>query len=497
MFTAFRLLCSNQRLVSTTLLTSIRHYGTSLGNPSWLNRNIIIANSISLMLCALNILLQVVNIIVHPGDKSFYVGIFNASIHLLIPFINRAGYVNFGRTLVTLTLTIGGLALTVTRKLSSPELIPMNTFFQSRTAITIFCVVPFTMINFRERALLVTNLLICLIVLLLFDPIHNALGVGFYQLGFTDPDFYFTNVVHVVIFLVLAGSTGFFKYEMDNYSRRNEQLIEALHARTEQIEEQKEELNSQGEMLKELLKEKDKDLSQVTQELINFNHELLQYSYTVSHNLRGPVARILGLLDLYFHHSDEKEKKNIIGLINESTRELDTITLILNKIVEARSDSFTVREEVNFSTELTQIRKLLESPIKNYGVKLTEDLKVQEIFSAKQRINHILYILLTNAIQYRRNNIPLQIKVSTYKKGDWVVLEVHDNGRGIDLKLYRDNLFKPFKYFHSEASGKGVSLYLAKLQAERLHGYIDVKSTPGAGAVFSVYLKDWQPASQN
>ena len=388
-------------------------------------------------------------------------------------------------------LVAGALALTVTRKLTSPEMLPMNTFLQSRTSIAVFCVIPFTMIHFRERTLLAINLIICLIVLLLFDPVHNALGVGFYQLGFTDPDYYYTNVIHVIIYLVLVGATGFFKYEMDSYSRRNEQLIETLHSRNDKIEEQKEELNTQGEILKELLKERDKDLSQVTQELINFNHELLQYSYTVSHNLRGPVARMLGLFDLYLHYSDEKEKKKILGLLHESTRELDSITLILNKIVETRSDSFNMREMVNFSLELTQIRTLLESPIKYYGIKLTEDLKVPEIFSAKQRINHLLFILLTNAIQYRRTNVPSQVKVSTYKKDHWVVLEVQDNGRGIDLDLYRGDLFKPFKYFHSEASGKGISLYLAKLQAERLHGHIDVRSIPDEGSVFSVYLKDW------
>jgi signal transduction histidine kinase len=326
---------------------------------------------------------------------------------------------------------------------------------------------------------------------MLYDPIHNALGVGFYEMGFSDPDYYYTNVVYFIIFLVMAGSTGFFKFEMDSYGLRNEELIETLNKRNNLIEEQKEELSSQGEILKELLKERDKDLSQVTQELIKFNHELLQYSYTVSHNLRGPVARILGLLDLYVHHSDDQERKSIIGLILESTRELDSITLNLNKIVEARSDTFNVREKVSFSEELTQIRKLLEAPIKNYGIKLTEDFKVPGIFSARQRINHMLYILITNAIQYRRPGHPAQIKVSTYKKDMWTIMEVQDNGRGIDLEQHRDNLFKPFKYFHPEVSDKGVSLYLAKLQAERLHGQIEVRSTLGEGTVFLVYLKDW------
>lgn len=486
----FHLLCSNPQLVSSKL-TSIRYYGTSLSQPGWLNRNIIVANSISLLFCAIVIPYTLVHSLMHPGEKTYSTSVVQVILFLLIPFINRMGYVNFGRTLLTFTLLFGVLALTITRKLTSPEPIPVNAYLQSRTGIVVFCIIPYAIFSFRERKLIIINLIICLLALMLYDPIHNLLGVGFYEMSFTDPDYYYTNIVYFVIYSVMVGATGFFKYEMDSYSKRNENLIETLNARNDLIEEQKEELNSQGEILKELLKERDKDLSQVTQELIKFNHELLQYSYTVSHNLRGPVARILGLLDIYFNHSDDKEKKNLIELINESTRELDTITLTLNKIVETRSDSFSVREKVDFSTELTQIKKLLEDPIKKYNVKLTENLKVPCVFSVKQRINHILYILLANAIQYRRNNVPVQIRVKTYTKNDWVVLEVQDNGRGIDLELYKQDLFKPFKYFHSEASGKGVNLYLAKLQAERLHGYIDVHSTPGEGSVFSVYLKDW------
>jgi signal transduction histidine kinase len=475
-----------------TLLNKFRYYGTSLSYPRWLNRNIIVANSISIASVTIVVILIAIHAISHPGENVYVAGLVTNAIILSVLFINRAGYHQVGRTLLTLGLVFGLFALTIARKMSIVDTVPMNTFFQSRAALTVFCVIPFVIFHFKERKLLILNLFICLISLLLYDPIHNALGVGFYQLGFSDPDYYYGTVIYVVIFFVLAASVGFFKFEVDGYEKNNEDLINTLHIRNVTIEEQKEELTTQGEILKELLKERDRDLSQVTRELIHFNHELLQYSYTVSHNLRGPVARILGLLDLYFNHSDDKEKRNIIDLIQESTRDLDKITLELNRIVEARNDSFNVREKVNFSNELTQIRKLLESPIKKHSVKLTEEFNVPEIFSARQRINHLLYIFITNSIQFRRNGHPAQIKVSTYKKDNWVVLEIQDNGRGIDLDLYRSDLFKPFKYFHPEVSGKGINLYFAKLQAEQLHGHIDVRSTPGQGSVFSVYLKAWE-----
>lgn len=473
------------------LLNKFRYYGTSISYPRWLNRNIIVANSISIATVAIVLILLLIHVVSHPEENIYAATLLTNAVILSALFFNRAGYHRVGRTVLTVGLVFGAFALTIARKMSM-DVVPINTFFQSRAALTVFCVIPFAVFNFRERGLLILNLFISLISLLLYDPVHNALGIGFYQLGFSDPDYYYGTVIYVIVFLVLVAAVGFFKFEIDVYERENEELINTLHIRNVTIEEQKEELTSQGEILKELLKERDKDLSQVTRELIHFNHELLQYSYTVSHNLRGPVARILGLLDLYFNHSEEKEKKNIAGLILESTRELDKITLDLNRIVEARSDSFNVREKVNFSNELSQIKKLLEAPIKNHSVKLTEEFNVPEIFSARQRINHLLFILITNSIQFRRIGHPAQIRVSTYKKDKWIVLEIEDNGRGIDLNLHRNDLFKPFKYFHQEASGKGINLYFAKLQAEQLHGHIDVRSTPGQGTVFSVYLRDWQ-----
>jgi signal transduction histidine kinase len=450
----------------------------------------------SIATAAILFLLTVIHVLTHPGENVYFTSFITLAVILSVPFIHRTGNHRLGRTVLTMGLVGGVMALTIARKMTSLDPVPMNTFFHSRAALTVFCIIPFAITHFRERKLLILNLLICLIGILLYDPIHNALGVGFYQLGFTDPDYYYGTFLYVIIFLILSSAVGFLKFEMDVYEKENEELINTLHIRNVTIEEQKEELTTQGEILKELLKERDRDLSQVTRELIHFNHELLQYSYTVSHNLRGPVARILGLLDLYFHYSDDQEKKNIVGLILESTRELDKITLDLNRIVEARNDSFNVRENVNFANELTQIRKLLESPLKKHSVKLTEEFNVPEIFSARQRINHLLYILITNSIQFRRNGHPAQIKVSTYKKDNWVVLEIQDNGRGIDLNLYRSDMFKPFKYFHPEVSGRGISLYFAKLQAEQLHGHIDVRSTPGQGSVFSVYLKAWENVSE-
>jgi hypothetical protein len=68
-------------------------------------------------------------------------------------------------------------------------------------------------------------------------------------------------------------------------------------------------------------------------------------------------------------------------------------------------------------------------------------------------------------------------------------LEVQDNGLGIDLKRNRDNLFKLYKRFHFHTEGKGLGLYLVKLQVEALGGHIAVESEINRYTKFTVYLK--------
>lgn len=472
-------------------IRKLSRYGTSLNNPLWLNRNIVVANNIALFCSAALFALATIHGISHPEKEVVYVTYFVSVLFLSIPFLHRMGYFDTGRTLLTFLLLVGSLLFTITRKMSQTD-VSIATYYQSRIGILVFSLIPLASFHFREKKFLIINLTIGFLSLLLFDPIHNLVGVGYYQKGFTDPDYYYSNIIILFIFFILHSIVGFFKKEMDGYGQQNEELIAELHARNHQVTEQKEELRAQGEVLKELLKEKDQDLSVVTQQLININHELVQYSYTISHNLRGPVARILGLVDVLKNYSSESERANIVEMINSSTLSLDEIIHDLNKIVEIRGDNYTIRERVGFQGELNKVQQLLSEPIRANQITIITDFKVSEVFGARQQISFILFSLLSNAIQYRREDQRLQIKVSTRADAQWVVLEVEDNGKGIDMLSHQPDLFKPFRQFHPEASGKGISLYLVKLQAEKLDGRIEVKSAPGKGAKFSVYIKDWQ-----
>jgi signal transduction histidine kinase len=99
--------------------------------------------------------------------------------------------------------------------------------------------------------------------------------------------------------------------------------------------------------------------------------------------------------------------------------------------------------------------------------------------------------LCTNAIKYRKPDIPLRLKVSSYQEEDYTLITFEDNGLGIDLDRYADRIFGLYQRFHENlAEGKGIGLYLVNNQLKALGGKLEVESKVGKGSIFKVYLKN-------
>jgi signal transduction histidine kinase len=145
-------------------------------------------------------------------------------------------------------------------------------------------------------------------------------------------------------------------------------------------------------------------------------------------------------------------------------------------------------EAVSLEQELRLIRESLNAFILQNQVDLQVDIRCTEIVSIKAYINSILYNLLSNAIQYRSPDRQPLIKVTFSATDQDTILEVKDNGLGLDLARYEGDIFKLYKRFHTHTQGKGLGLYLVKQQVEKLNGRIEVESTPQVGSTFRVFL---------
>ncbi|WP_164891134.1 PAS domain S-box protein [Botryobacter ruber] len=231
--------------------------------------------------------------------------------------------------------------------------------------------------------------------------------------------------------------------------------------------------------------------NQLTEELLRQNQNLQQFAYIVSHNLRAPIANILGLTSIY----DRKQLNNdrnikVIDGLQKSTRLLDTTIRDLNDILTIRSDIKNLQEEVYFNQILDEIKDSLSEDIARAGAEIVFDFhEAPSIITIKSYLNSIMLNLIANALKYRAPKRNLVVQLKTFRVPNYICLSVGDNGLGIDLEKFKDKIFGLYKRFHSGTDGKGIGLHLVKTQAELLGGRVEVESQVDVGTTFIVYFK--------
>ena len=126
----------------------------------------------------------------------------------------------------------------------------------------------------------------------------------------------------------------------------------------------------------------------------------------------------------------------------------------------------------------------------NKKVGLVIDQEQHIISSDPERLQTIISNLISNAIKYHdySQHEPV-IKVTMDKTSDGVLLNISDNGKGIDEK-YLPKIFNMFYRANTESKGSGLGLYLTKDALDHIDSKIEVTSVVGVGTSFKIYLKN-------
>lgn len=217
------------------------------------------------------------------------------------------------------------------------------------------------------------------------------------------------------------------------------------------------------------------------------NNDLQQFSYIVSHNLRSPIAKILGLASII--GSDAAENKYLIEKIKEAAFSLDEVVKDINVIVSARKTEKQL-SVMYFRDKLRKVEQLLELEIEKSKPVITSDFsECDSVFTVPSYMLSIIYNLVSNAIKYRRPDITLKIHIACTQDEKVTCISVRDNGMGIDLVKNKDKIFGLYKRFHGDAiQGKGIGLNLVKTHAESLGGHVQVESMVNEGTTFRIYI---------
>jgi signal transduction histidine kinase len=507
------------------VVSSLLDAGTGFAVTPAAKRGVKLSNAIGLSLFALSLITTVFYFIWYSWNIVTFAIPALGIAALFTVALNAAGRISVSRVWISIGPPLLITCLSIYSKQVYYDHQQELDYFTFRIVVLGSCVIPWIVFSLKEKGVLMICAGIGLTILLAHDPLHYAFGVPYQQDKLKVLNYYFTNVVVFITYWILTASLLFLKWISEQNEERNVELINQLNTankslieRSAEIEAQNAEIQAQSDVLyanqNQLLEanrlieeqrkllvnknqsleseiiEKNTHLTEANTELVKHNNELRQFSYTVSHNLRGPVASLLGLLDLMNPKQLQDNESLIIDHIKTSTQKLDHIIKDLNKIIDIRHDIFKIRQKIDLDNELEEIALVMKREFEQNSVILKKDLTAcRNIYSIKPMVNSIIYNLVSNAIKYRASDRRPVIEITSREDDRFYILEIKDNGLGIDIKQNQESLFKLYKRFHFHTDGKGLGLYLVKLQCESLGGSIEVESEINRYAKFTVRLQ--------
>lgn len=241
------------------------------------------------------------------------------------------------------------------------------------------------------------------------------------------------------------------------------------------------------------LSAKNAELTNANQQLARTNVDLDNFVYAASHDLKQPVNNLRGLFEelretATFH---DPAAPHMWRLADDSLRVLATTIADLATVVqEERLPHPEATEHVALAEVMAEATQTLHAQIAETGALITTDFEaVPSLHYAPRNLRTIVFNLLANALKYHHPDRVPQVHLRTRLVAGRAVLDVQDNGLGIDLERHGAELFQLFRRFHPEAAaGTGVGLFLVNRLVQAQGGHLEVVSQPDCGTTFSVHL---------
>lgn len=236
-------------------------------------------------------------------------------------------------------------------------------------------------------------------------------------------------------------------------------------------------------------KQAEKDLNDSFDLVVEQNKRLLNFSYIVSHNLRSHTSNIQAISTLIETTKNEAERVEMVELLKKVSTALNETLINLNKVVNIQTNINVIIEPLNLRKYVDKTLHVLNDQIvlKNANIinRVSDDIVVSY---NPAYLESVLLNFIFNAIRYSHpERIPV-VELICYQE-DQLVLQIADNGIGMDLERYGDELFGMYKTFNGNPDSKGVGLFISKNQIEAMGGKVVVESIVNMGTTFRIYFK--------
>jgi PAS domain S-box-containing protein len=239
----------------------------------------------------------------------------------------------------------------------------------------------------------------------------------------------------------------------------------------------------------------EKVLEEKNIELERKNKELESFNYIASHDLQEPLRKI----QLFYSRILEKDKQNLSESSLEYFTSISSAADRMQNLIEALL-SYSTTDFTGMVFEKTDLDKILTEVTSDLG-ELIESKKaviqsdgLPKLSVIPFQFRQLLSNLISNGIKYSKKDIPPIIKITATPSEDttgkkfWEIA-IADNGIGFEQQ-YEHKIFELFQRLHgkNEFVGTGIGLAICKKIIENHKGRIEVKTQPGIGSVFTIFI---------
>lgn len=234
------------------------------------------------------------------------------------------------------------------------------------------------------------------------------------------------------------------------------------------------------------IKDQNEQLRASNAELKKSKDELDNLVYSVSHNLRGPISTIQGLV--YLAKLENRNHEQIFDMVLASVTRLDyTIKEITNYSRNARIDINP--ETVNLRSLIDETLERIEFHRQGFKIHLHIDLMEEPFVCDRFRLALILNNLLSNSLKYAdQSKEVMMVQITSRRVNDQhIEIVIQDNGIGVSKEVM-PFVYNMFYRGTEKSDGAGLGLYIVKEAVERLGGRVTIKSEQFKGTTVTVTL---------
>ena len=223
--------------------------------------------------------------------------------------------------------------------------------------------------------------------------------------------------------------------------------------------------------------------------ITNQNKKLKNFAHIVTHNLKEHSGNFESLLQFYDESESDSDRKELVNYLKVLSVSLSKTISNLNQIVSVESKKEISVEKIYIVKYIENVTKILDVFINDSNTTIVNTINEDLfIYFSPAYTESIIQNLLSNAIKYKHPDRSPIINLSASIVDDNIILKVKDNGLGIDLDKYGNEVFGLYRTFHSNQNSEGVGLYLVKSQVESFGGRIEIESTVNVGTTFIITI---------